>query len=183
MKRGSRPVLFVSGADGRPVTQAGEGMLEKPKGKNGQNGHNGNGLGGTHPINHNGHNGSNGHHKNGHGVHNRVTSLLGPGLAFHGNLAGEGGIRIDGTFRGEINILGPLVITEDGKVIAEEIRAGVVSVAGSVRGNITARQVEILAGGRVWGDVTTAAFASEDGAFLRGQVKMLDEVDLTPQAA
>ena len=180
MKRGFRPVLFVSGSDGRPVTQAGEGMLAKA---NGKNVHNGNGNGGPKSNGHNGQKGINGHHKNGHGGHNRVTSLIGPGLAFHGSLVGEGGIRIDGTFRGEINILGPLVITEAGKVISEDIRAGVVSVAGSVRGNITARQVEILAGGRVWGDVTTAAFASEDGAFLRGQVKMLDEVELVAQGA
>jgi len=51
-----------------------------------------------------------------------------------------------------------------------------VSVEGSVKGNITAGKVEILATGRVWGDLVTAAFATEEGAFLRGQVTMQDEV-------
>ena len=141
-------------------------MFEKPNGKNGTNGHNGNGGS---------HNGNGNHKHNGNG-HTKITSLIGPGVVYRGTLTGEAGVRIDGTFDGQINILGPLVITETGKVTAEEIRAGVVSVAGSVRGNIIAQQVEILSGGKVWGDVITAAFATEEGAYLRGQVKMLDEV-------
>ena len=39
--------------------------------------------------------------------------------------------------------------------------------------------------GRVWGDVTTAAFSTEEGAFLRGQVRMEEHVELqfeTPEA-
>jgi hypothetical protein len=30
----------------------------------------------------------------------------------------------------------------------------------------------------VWGDVTTVAFATEEGAFLRGQVRMEEKVEL-----
>jgi cytoskeletal protein CcmA (bactofilin family) len=51
-------------------------------------------------------------------------------------------------------------------------------VAGAVRGNITAEKVEIRSTGRVWGDVVTAAFATEEGAFLRGQIRMEDAVDI-----
>jgi hypothetical protein len=47
-----------------------------------------------------------------------------------------------------------------------------------VQGNITADKVEIRKTGRVWGDVVTAAFATEEGAFLRGQVRMEEQVDL-----
>jgi cytoskeletal protein CcmA (bactofilin family) len=54
----------------------------------------------------------------------------------------------------------------------------VVVIAGAVRGDITAQKVEIRATGRVWGDVVTAAFATEEGAFLRGQIRMEDEVDI-----
>ena len=39
-------------------------------------------------------------------------------------------------------------------------------------------QVEIRASGRVWGNVTTLAFATEEGAFLRGQTQMEEELDL-----
>jgi cytoskeletal protein CcmA (bactofilin family) len=84
-------------------------------------------------------------------------------------------VRIEGSFDGAITLKGPLVVAEGAKVTAE-IQAGAVSVAGSVKGNITAGKVEILPTGRVWGDLVTAAFATEEGAFLRGQVTMQDEV-------
>jgi cytoskeletal protein CcmA (bactofilin family) len=53
-------------------------------------------------------------------------------------------------------------------------------VAGVVRGDITAEKVEIRSTGRVWGDVVTAAFATEEGAFLRGQIRMEERVELPP---
>ena len=51
-------------------------------------------------------------------------------------------------------------------------------VAGSVKGDINAYKVEIAQTGRVWGDVTTTSFSTEEGAFLRGQITMEDELDL-----
>jgi cytoskeletal protein CcmA (bactofilin family) len=52
-----------------------------------------------------------------------------------------------------------------------------------VRGDITAQRVEIMRTGRVWGNVVTAAFSTEEGAFLRGQITMEEKVDGEPQAA
>lgn len=108
----------------------------------------------------------------------RVTSVLGTGINWKGDLHGSGGIRIEGTFDGEIAVHGLVVIGETGRVTCEELRANTVVVAGSVRGNITAEKIEIRSTGRVWGDVTTVAFATEEGAFLRGQVRMEESVEL-----
>jgi cytoskeletal protein CcmA (bactofilin family) len=113
--------------------------------------------------------------KNGNGHGKRIDSIIGPGLSMRGTLTGSGGVRIEGNFDGTIDIKGPVMIADGAKVTAE-IRAGAVSVGGSVKGNITAVKVEILATGRVWGDLTTTAFATEEGAFLRGQVRMEDEL-------
>ena len=33
--------------------------------------------------------------------------------------------------------------------------------------------------GRVWGDVTAVAFSTEEGAFLRGQIKMEEQLEQT----
>jgi cytoskeletal protein CcmA (bactofilin family) len=71
-----------------------------------------------------------------------------------------------------------LVVGETGKVTCENIRAASVIVAGAVKGNIIAQKVEIRASGRIWGDIITTAFATEEGAFLRGQIRMEDTVDL-----
>lgn len=108
----------------------------------------------------------------------RVTSVLGPGITWKGDLNGSGGIRIEGAFEGNIGLRGLLVVGETGRVTCEHLRANVVIIAGAVKGDITAERVEIRATGRVWGDVVTAAFATEEGAFLRGHITMEEKVDI-----
>ena len=108
----------------------------------------------------------------------RITSVLGDGTSYHGKLTGRGGVRIEGAFDGEISLDGLLVVGTTGRVTCENVRANTVIVAGAVRGNITAAKVEIRASGRVWGNVTTTAFATEEGAFLRGQIQMEEELEL-----
>jgi cytoskeletal protein CcmA (bactofilin family) len=108
----------------------------------------------------------------------RVTSVLGPGINWQGNLRGSGGVRIEGTFEGEIRIHGLIVIGETGRVTCEDMQANTVVVAGAVHSNITAEKLEIRSSGRVWGDVTVVSFSTEEGAFLRGSVKMEEKVDI-----
>lgn len=132
----------------RPTTKGGNGH------SNNTGGHNGNGNGGA-----------------------KVETVLGPGMFYRGNLSGAAGVRIEGAFEGTISLRGPLVIADGAKVTAD-VQASAVSVAGSLKGNITASKVEILSTGRIWGDLTTAAFATEDGAFLRGKVTVQDEIAL-----
>lgn len=108
----------------------------------------------------------------------RVTSVLGPGITWKGNLRGSGGIRIEGAFEGEITIRGLVVVGETGRVTCEDLQANTVIIAGAVKGNIKAEKLEIRSTGRVWGDVTTVAFSTEEGAFLRGQVRMEERVEL-----
>ena len=108
----------------------------------------------------------------------RITSVLGDGTKYQGKLTGEGGVRIEGTFEGEIQLNGLLVVGTTGRVTCEDLRARTVIVAGTVRGDLTAHKVEIRASGRVWGNVTTKAFATEEGAFLRGQIQMEEEINL-----
>ena len=126
----------------------------------------------------NGHKTGNGH-SNGNGHSGKIESIIGPGISFQGNFSGAGGIRIEGTFDGGINVKGPVVVADGAKVIGN-IQAFAVTVAGSVQGNITANKVEIRSTGRIFGDLVVTAFATEEGAFLRGQVRMED--DLPTQA-
>lgn len=108
----------------------------------------------------------------------RVTSVLGTGINWKGDLRGSGGIRIEGTFEGEIAVRGLVVIGETGRITCDNLRANTVVVAGAVRGNITAEKLEIRSSGRVWGDVVTTSFSTEEGAFLRGQIRMEEHLDL-----
>lgn len=108
----------------------------------------------------------------------RVTSVLGGGTIWKGSLSGSGGVRIEGAFEGEITLRGLLVVGATGRVTCPHLRASVVIVAGALRGDVTAERVEIRSTGRVWGNVVTAAFSTEEGAFLRGQIQMEDKVDI-----
>lgn len=108
----------------------------------------------------------------------RVTSVIGSGVVWKGQLSGSGGVRIEGALDGNIKLQGLLVVGETGRVTCEELRANVVIVAGAVRGDIVAEKLEIRSTGRVWGNVVTEAFSTEEGAFLRGQVTMEEKVEI-----
>lgn len=114
----------------------------------------------------------------------QITSVIGPGINWLGDLRGSGGIRIEGTITGEIAISGLVVVGESGKVECDQLKADTVIVAGKVKGNITCQKLEIRSSGKVWGDVVTSSFSSEDGAFFRGQMRMEEKIEpVEPPAA
>ena len=108
----------------------------------------------------------------------RITSVLSAGINWSGDLGGSGGVRIEGTFEGNIAMRGLLVVGETGRVTCQSLRADTVIVAGAVKGDITAERLEIRSTGKVWGNVVTVTFSTEEGAFLRGQITMEDKVDI-----
>lgn len=108
----------------------------------------------------------------------RVTSVLGEKISWKGIISGEGGIRIEGAFDGDIEVNGLVIVAEAGRVSCNRIRAATVIVAGSVKGDIQAQKVRITQTGRVWGSVVTASFSTEEGAFLKGQITMEEQIDL-----
>ena len=95
----------------------------------------------------------------------RVTSVLGSGLIWHGRISGSGGVRIEGIFEGEIELKGLVVVGETGKVTCENVRANSVIVAGAVHGSITASKLEIRSTGR------RRHWAGGDGSHPRGPRK------------
>ena len=113
----------------------------------------------------------------------RVTSVLGQGVQMRGRLTGQGGIRIEGAFEGEIAFDGLVIVAEGGRVTAEQVQAKTVVVAGLLKGRIVAERVEIRKTGRVWGDVVTVSLATEEGAFLRGRIQMEEQLPAPPPAA
>ena len=107
----------------------------------------------------------------------QVTSVIGPGINWLGDLRGRGGVRIEGSITGEIAISGLVVVGETGKVECQNLQADTVIIAGTVKGNITCQKLEIRASGKVWGDIVTMSFSSEDGAFYRGQMRMEERIE------
>jgi cytoskeletal protein CcmA (bactofilin family) len=105
----------------------------------------------------------------------KIEAVIGPAASFNGHLQCEGSVRIDGLCAGTIETAGNVIIGEGAKVVADVIAENV-SVAGAVKGNITARdRLEILPTGRVWADITVTSFLLDEGAFFRGEIIMSDE--------
>src|SRR3989304_1064762 len=78
----------------------------------------------------------------------RITSVLGSGVVWHGSINGSGGVRIEGAFEGEIAMRGMLVVGETGRVTCQNVRANTVIVAGAGRGDIPTPKQEIPSSGR-----------------------------------
>ena len=105
-----------------------------------------------------------------------ITTLLGRGAAFEGNLTFDGTVRIDGRFKGEVFSDDVLVIGEGAHVEAE-IDIGEVIVQGTVVGNIKAkRSIEIHAPGRVKGDLHTPSLQVDKGVIFEGRSFMENAV-------
>jgi len=104
----------------------------------------------------------------------KIETIIGPTADFNGHLKSDGGVRIDGTFEGLVETAGNVIVGENAKVLAD-VTARNVSVAGTVKGNITANgRLEILPTGRVWGDIHVSSFLIDEGGVFRGQSLMQD---------
>ncbi len=98
-----------------------------------------------------------------------ISTLLGRGSEFEGKLTFEGTVRIDGVLKGEVFSEDVLIVGEGARVEAE-IDVGAIIIQGTVIGNIRAkRSIEVLAPGRVNGDVTTPSLQIEKGVIFEGR--------------
>ncbi len=100
---------------------------------------------------------------------------VGPGLLVRGELRGAGQLRCDGTFEGSVDLQGALVVGRSGKLVGP-VRAQAVAVEGILDGPVMAGELNVLAGGRLVGDVRAARIGLDDGGSLEGTVDM--EVEL-----
>ncbi len=98
-----------------------------------------------------------------------ISTLLGRGSEFEGKLTFEGTVRIDGVLKGEVFSEDVLIVGEGARVEAE-IDVGAIIIQGTVIGNIRAkRSIEVLAPGRVSGDMTTPSLQIEKGVIFEGR--------------
>ena len=103
-----------------------------------------------------------------------IETVVGANTSMKGDVRSSGGVRIEGDFEGTIEIAGNLVIGESSKVVAQ-ISAHNVQIQGAVQGDVTARRLEILDTGKLWGNIQVDSFVLDDGGFFRGQSKMQGE--------
>ncbi len=90
-------------------------------------------------------------------------------------------LRINGDFTGQLDTKGFLSIGENANIKAN-ISGDNITVAGMVRGNITAAEsLTIIAPAHIVGDIRTPSLSVSDGAILNGRIAMTGDVPLAPE--
>lgn len=106
-----------------------------------------------------------------------IETSIGSTVSMQGVLKAEGNIRIDGLFEGKIETAGNVIISRTGQVAADIIARNVL-VAGKVKGNIMAHdRLEIIASGKVLGDIEAITLYIEEGGRHHGQTRMAGDDD------
>jgi cytoskeletal protein CcmA (bactofilin family) len=102
----------------------------------------------------------------------QIENVLGRSVHVHGDLKADGAFRIDGTIDGAVESKAGIVIGESGTVNGP-VQGKDVVVAGHVCGNVTAAgHLEILASGKIEGDIEAQSLRIATGGVFRGTSRM-----------
>jgi cytoskeletal protein CcmA (bactofilin family) len=99
------------------------------------------------------------------------TTVIAAGSKLVGDLALSDNLHVDGQIEGKVRSEAEVAIGQSGRMEGE-LQAEHVMISGSFEGNIDARRLEIVAGGRVNGDVTVAELVIEPGALFNGNSRI-----------
>ncbi len=113
----------------------------------------------------------------------RTRVAVGQGVNVSGKLIFNEPVRIEGTFRGEVNSSSLVVISETGAVEGR-IKASRLVVLGELRGDIVDSVRAYLGShARVYGDISAENLTVCEGAYLSGKVRMTSPRGETPPRA
>lgn len=101
-------------------------------------------------------------------VSQRGLSTLSADLQFDGNISGGGDLQIDGAIKGDVRV-GRLIVGETGAVEGA-VSADYVEVRGRIVGNVSGKQVKLIATAYVDGDITAEQLSIDIGAYFQGRV-------------
>ena len=105
---------------------------------------------------------------------NRIDSLIGATTRIEGNVFFSGGLRIDGTVRGNVCALpeqpSTLVVSEHARVDGE-VQVSHLVVNGTINGPVHAGEsLELQANSRVKGDIHYTSVEMQQGAIVEGRL-------------
>jgi cytoskeletal protein CcmA (bactofilin family) len=100
-----------------------------------------------------------------------ISTLIGEGYTFLGEIQGPSVIRIEGKLVGDVNVEGGVVLGENGNIEGNITTKSAV-IYGTVNGNVKATQLEIKKTGYVNGDIVTDNLEIELGAKYNGKLNM-----------
>lgn len=108
-----------------------------------------------------------------------IHTIIGKESSFEGKLVFDGIVRIDGSFKGNVQSKGKLLVGEASNIEAD-IEIGSIILSGEIKGNIIANTiVEIKSKGRFTGNITSPVLIIEEGAVFNGTSAM-DKKKISP---
>jgi len=107
----------------------------------------------------------------------RIDALIGTGTTVRGDIAFEGGLRVDGTVIGNVAVAngkpGTLVVSESARVDGR-IEATHVVINGTVNGPVVAKDyLELQPKARIVGDVCYRTVEMHIGAVIEGRLEQM----------
>ena len=110
-----------------------------------------------------------------------VETIIGSTVKVDGNFVGAGDVVIEGHLSGTLKTSKNLRVGETAVVKADVEAAGIV-VAGEIRGHVACSgRIELLATGKIFGNVDTQTIAVAHGAVLHGKVSMAGHESAEPK--
>ncbi len=101
-----------------------------------------------------------------------INAFLGKDTEFEGKFSFTGAVRIDGTFSGEIESSGTLIVGETATV-KSQIHVADMIISGEVNGDIVAEnKIEISVPGKLFGNIQTPRLVIEEGVIFEGKCRM-----------
>ncbi len=104
-----------------------------------------------------------------------ISSIIGQGMVITGDLTFSGKLKLEGDING--NIQGEHLVIGKTGVITGDVHTESCTCQGKIFGNIKSKDLTVIKGCRIEGNVETVNFAVESGASLIGEVKV-DDKDL-----
>jgi cytoskeletal protein CcmA (bactofilin family) len=102
----------------------------------------------------------------------RVAAWIGKAITMKGDVVCSQDLTIDGVVEGTIEVGQHSLMIGVGASIKANLVGRVVTIGGSIRGNVTATEkVDLKATGSVEGDISAPRFAMAEGAVVRGHVQ------------
>ena len=97
-----------------------------------------------------------------------MASVIGEGSHFDGTLEVTGNLRVDGSFKGKLNVSESLTVGKRGQIDAE-VNTRSAIVAGAVKGNLQASEkITLQSGSRLEGEMITSKLVIEEGVSFQG---------------
>ncbi len=99
-------------------------------------------------------------------------TIISQGTAIEGIINSNGNLRLDGQFKGQIQVEGNIVIGKEG-IVQAEIHCHTLTIAGKIRGNLYVQEQVILEKEAVViGDIQSRYLIVNEGAVFHGYNKI-----------